>query len=109
MCAFGVRRSAFGVYSGTVPHRGLLRKGTPANTAFWDLPWDRAEVLSQKIFFRRSGAGFPNIVDARTPNAERQTRKSPHPAGGYSFIPHRFIRALFTAQRTIGWCAAIKK
>ena len=47
------------------------------------------------------------------PFSKRQTRCAkpiaPHPAGGYSFVPHRFIRALFTAQRTIGWCAAIKK
>ena len=56
---------------------------------------------------------FKNLVflpehEHETPNAVRQTQP-PHPAGGYSFVPHRFIRALFTAQRTIGWCAAIKK
>jgi hypothetical protein len=41
------------------------------------------------------------------PSEKRQTPR--HPAGGYSFVPHRFINALFTAHRTIGWRAAIRK
>jgi hypothetical protein len=50
----------------------------------------------------------PAIRPVPATKGER-ANQAPHPAGGYSFVPHRFINALLTPQRTIGCRAAIRK
>jgi hypothetical protein len=70
------------------------------------LPAEAYPLITDLLFAHLRASPAIRPVPATTGERANQ---APHPAGGYSFVPHRFINALLTPQRTIGCRAAIRK